>query len=328
MHEDFVKRDRTARLLGVAYLLFQHPNGLTAQEIAERIGMNVRTAYRDLRALEEEVGVGVWQDGKRFGAEQTSFLPPLKLTLQEAVTLFLSTRLMARFQDHRDPHVIATISKLASILPAPIAQQVHASIIGLGARPRDDSRARIFDVLATAWADGRKIRIWYVPAREGEHMPTERLVAPYFIEPNPGGHTRYLIGHDSLSDEIRTFTMERIQQAELTSEHFTVPPDFDATARLGHAWGISDEELVHVRLRFHTPLAAQRARASQWHPSQREHVNPDGTTDLTFDVNGLLEITPWILSWGASVEVVAPDELRQRIVATALEMSARYGETA
>src|SRR5262245_14483046 len=121
MAEEFVKRDRTARLLGLASLLFQHPRGLTANEIAERIGMNVRTVYRDLRALDEEVGVAVWQDGKRYGAEQTSFLPPLKLTLQEAVTLFLSTRLMARFQDHRDPHVIATFSKLASILPPPIA---------------------------------------------------------------------------------------------------------------------------------------------------------------------------------------------------------------
>jgi predicted DNA-binding transcriptional regulator YafY len=89
--------------------------------VANRIGMTPRTVYRDLRALEEEVGVAVWQDGRRFGAERTSFLPPLKPTLQEAITLFLSTRLMARYQDHRDPHVISTINKLASILPTLIA---------------------------------------------------------------------------------------------------------------------------------------------------------------------------------------------------------------
>lgn len=53
-------------------------------------------------------------------------------------------------------------------------------------------------------------------------------------------------------------------------------------------------------------------------------MNPDSTTDLTFDVNGLVEITPWILSWGGSVEVIEPDELRRRIAAIALEMSARY----
>jgi predicted DNA-binding transcriptional regulator YafY len=324
---DFVKRDRTARLLGVAYLLYRHPNGLTAQQIADRTGMHVRTVYRDLRALEEEVGVAVWQDGKRYGAEQTSFLPPLKLTLQEAVTLFLSVRLMARYQDHRDPHVISAFAKLASILPAPIGQHVQASLVSLSARPPDDQRARIFDLLAVAWAEGRKVRIWYVPAREGDSAPLERTVSPFFIEPNPGGHTRYLIGQNSLSGEVRTFKLERIREAELTREGFTVPPEFDAAERLGTAWGVSDEDSVHVRLRFHDAVAAKRARESQWHPSQHEERNMDGTTDFTFDVNGLLEITPWIPSWGGAVEALEPPDLRQRIVGVARELVGRYGET-
>lgn len=120
-HAVFTKRDRTARLLNVANLLFQHPRGLTAPRIAELIGMNVRTVYRDLRAVESEVGVPVWQDSNRYGADRTSLLPPLKLTLHEAVTLFLSARLMQRFQDHRDPHVISAFNKLATILPPPVA---------------------------------------------------------------------------------------------------------------------------------------------------------------------------------------------------------------
>ena len=33
--------------------------------------------------------------------------------------------------------------------------------------------------------------------------------------------------------------MERVQQAELTNEHFSAPADFGIAARLGHAWGIS-----------------------------------------------------------------------------------------
>src|SRR5207302_4478573 len=179
MPEEFVKRDRTARLLNVAHLLYQHPHGLTAQEIADRIGMTSRTVYRDLRALEEEVGVAVWQDGRRFGAEQTSFLPPLKLTLQEAITLFLSTRLMARYQDHRDPHVISAFNKLASILPTLIAQHVHASVAGLAERPRLDNRVRIFDLLATAWAEGRKVRIWYPSTHGDDQTVIERTVSPY-----------------------------------------------------------------------------------------------------------------------------------------------------
>jgi AcrR family transcriptional regulator len=190
MAGEFFKRDRTARLLGVAHLLFQHPHGLTAQQIAERIGVNVRTVYRDLRALEEEVGVGVWQEGRRYGAETTSFLPPLKLTLQEAVTVFLSARLMDRFKDYRDPWVVSTFNKLASVLPSPVARHVHASLASMADRPRDEHRNRVFDLLATSWADGLKVRIWYQGVHDDLAAPArERLLSPYFLEPNARGHS-------------------------------------------------------------------------------------------------------------------------------------------
>jgi proteasome accessory factor B len=233
---------------------------------------------------------------------------------------------MARYQDHRDPHVISAFNKLASILPTLIAQQVHASVAGLAGRPRQDNRVRIFDLLATAWAEGRKVRIWY-PTRAAEDVLLERVVSPYFIEPNPSGHTRYLIGHDEYSGQVRTFRVERVQQAELTDQQFTIPTDFDAAERLRDAWGISDEDLVQVRLRFHDPAAAARARESHWHSSQREEVNADGTVDLTFEVGGLLEITPWILTWGGTVEVLTPAELRHRIAAAARDLTARYRDS-
>ena len=53
-------------------------------------------------------------------------------------------------------------------------------------------------------------------------------------------------------------------------------------------------------------------------------MHADGTVDLTFEVGGLLEITPWILSWGGTVEVLAPAELRQRIAAAARDQASRY----
>jgi proteasome accessory factor B len=325
MSSEFFKRDRTARLIGVANLLYQRPHGLTARQIADRIGMNVRTVYRDLRALEEEVGIGVWQDGPRFGADRTSFLPPLKLTLQEAVTLFLSARLMDRFRDRRDPHVISTFNKLASILPLPIATHVQAALTGTADLPRDDGRNRVFDVLATAWAESRKVRIWYQSSHPGApSAPRERLLAPYFLEPNAAGHSCYVIGQDSLSGQVRAFKIERIHQLELTDESFTVPAEFDVAERLRHAWGVSDEDVVEVVLRFHDAAAARRARESRWHTSQREVENDDGTVDLTFDVGGLLEITPWVLGWGDSVEVLAPTELRDRVAAIASALTARY----
>ena len=74
--------------------------------------------------------------------------------------------------------------------------------------------------------------------------------------------------------------------------------------------------------------AAARARESHWHSSQREEVNADGTVDLTFEVGGLLEITPWILTWGETIEVLEPLVLRERLATVALGMARRYTEPA
>ena len=123
MPTDHIKRDRTARLLRVEGILSQHPHGLSAKDVADRTGVNVRTAYRDLRALEDELGFPVWEEQGKFGALPGAFLPPLNLTLSEAVTLYLSARLMARFSDRRDDNVIRGFGSLAAVLPNPTSRQ-------------------------------------------------------------------------------------------------------------------------------------------------------------------------------------------------------------
>ena len=66
------------------------------QDLADQVGTSKRTIYRDIRALDEELGVPVFQAGRgRYGIEKKYFLPPLRLTLPEAVVLFLSSRLIA-----------------------------------------------------------------------------------------------------------------------------------------------------------------------------------------------------------------------------------------
>ncbi len=325
----YAKRDRTARLLGVAHLLRQYPHGLSAQEIAERMGTTVRTAYRDVHALEEEVGIPIWEDRARFGVLEGAFLPPLNLTLLQAVALLLSARLMARFEDRRDDNVVRAFGALATVLPSPIAEHVYATLSLLNTRPRDEHFSETLKVLVQGWAEGRKVIICYPHTDPGGNQsPLERTLSPYFVEPHPGGHSLYVLAHDSLSNAERTFKVERIQSARLTEERFTVPEDFDLERRLRDSWIVTDEEPVDVRLLFHDPKAAARVRENRWHTSQQESTRADGKLELRFTVAGLLEIQSWILGWGGSVEVLAPRELREEIAATARGMAARYDSLA
>jgi len=87
------KRDRTARLTRLVAILQAHPEGIRTAEVAERVGMSVRTVYRDLRALERELGLPLWADDGRWGVDQEkAFLPPLKLTQSEAMAVVLAAR--------------------------------------------------------------------------------------------------------------------------------------------------------------------------------------------------------------------------------------------
>ena len=51
------KRDRLARLARLVSILQAHPEGIRTTDIATRVGMSVRTVYRDLTALQGTVNV-------------------------------------------------------------------------------------------------------------------------------------------------------------------------------------------------------------------------------------------------------------------------------
>jgi predicted DNA-binding transcriptional regulator YafY len=325
--EGFQKQNRGARLMRIWRLLYHHrPHGITAQELARRLDIGARTVYRDIKIIREEWKIAVHDDGQgRMWCEQSDFLPPLKLSLHEAVTLFLSARLMARFADKFDPGVKSAFEKLADVLPGPVAAHVNAIAADMASATVDRRYARVFEEVATAWAESRKLRIAYSrPVPGGQPAVTRRVVAPRYLEPNPWGLGCYLIADDDRSHDKRTFKLERITEAQALSERFEPEPDPTAPSQLSRAWTVSDEEPACVRIRFHESSAARRAQENRWHPSQKESTGPDGKLELTFEVAGLLEITPWILTWGDSVEVLAPPALRERIASLATGMARRY----
>jgi predicted DNA-binding transcriptional regulator YafY len=321
------KRDRLARLLSVASILYSRgsgESGVAVGEIAELTGMTTRTVYRDIRALEEELGVPIFQAGRgRYGIEKKYFLPPLPLTVPEAVVLFLAARLIARWSDEYDQAVISAFTKLADLLPQPIARHVAATMLLVGRAGLNEPFTRNFATVAQAWADGRVVELDYEPS-SGE--PRHARVRPYFLEPDAAGRSVYLIGFDEAVDAMRTLKVERIRNASLTADRYEIPDDFDPDRWLAHSWGIWSSDTtapVDVVLRF-DPGVAHRVRESVWHRSQRLVERPDGGIELTVTVAGIVEIRPWILSWGDAVEVLAPDELRRSVADAVRAASARY----
>ncbi len=322
----FEKRDRLARMLRVVTVLRGHPDGIRPSDVARRVGVATRTVYRDLRALEREVGVATWSEGGRWGVVSEAFLPPLKLTLDEAMAVVLSARLMVRYADKYDPDLAAAFEKLEAVLPRPLAEYVERTMDILAQHPRDEAFSDRVHRLTRAWAERRVVTLDYEPARyTADAAARTAIVHPYLIEPSLQTHALYLIGWDETRGGLRTFKIERIRSVALTPRTFQPPEGGVIEEALRGAWDIiADQARTEVVLRF-DPAVATRVAETTWHPDQRTALGADGSLEWRATIAGTIEIRLWILSWGDTVEVLAPAPLRDDVASTHRRALGRYG---
>ncbi|MBA2634997.1 MAG: WYL domain-containing transcriptional regulator [Chloroflexi bacterium] len=323
------KRDRLARLLSVASILYSKGKGeagVPVSEIARLTGMTTRTVYRDIRALEDELAVPVFQAARgHYGIDRKFFLPPLRLSVPEAIVLFLASRLIARWSDQYDAAVVSAFTKLADALPQPIARHVAATMLSVGEHDTNEPFTRSFSAVARGWAEGRVVEITYDP---GTGQEKRTRVHPYALEPDAALRSVYLIGFDEPANAMRTYKVERIRAATLTQDRYEIPDGFDPDRWLANSWGIWSSDSTPpelVRLRFDASVA-HRVREAVWHRSQELTELDGGEVELAVTVAGIIEIRPWILSWGDGVEVIEPPSLREAVAAAVRNAAARYAD--
>ncbi|HEU6440665.1 MAG TPA: WYL domain-containing protein [Terriglobales bacterium] len=322
---DTTKHDRLARFYRVLRFLAAHPEGASVDAVAGFVGMSRRTVYRDLRALEGEIGIPLWNEDGRWGIVEGAFLPPLRLTLDEAVAFFFAARLTAQFADRYDPDMGAAFQKLAEILPPVVARHLERTIDVLASRPPDERLTRHLRLLARAWAERRVVELTYDAATYSPGRPPRRSrIHPYLIEASATTRALYLMGYDESRGAVRTFKLQRVLEVSIAPETFEPPDPAVVQDRLARAWGvIADQEEVEVELRFDAEIAGLVTETT-WHPTELVTRQADGSVLWRARVPGTLEIRRWILGWGAQVEVLAPPELREEVAATYCKAAARY----
>ena len=312
------KRDKTARLLRVVHILEAYgEQGVKPEEIARQTDMAKRTVYRDLRAIEAELGIPVWSEDGRWGVAAGAFLPPLRLTTQEAMAVVLSARLMTRYADKYDPNLASAFQKLEAGLPEALREHVERAVAVLSERGVDPAFNRRLADLTQAWADRRVVEFRYAPATyDGvDREPRHARVRPYLLQPSLTTHALYLMGLDETRGALRTFKIERIVDLRVTNDRFAAPASDELERVLRRAWDIiGDQDEVTVVLRF-APSVAARVQEATWHPTQEVREEPDGSLRWTARVAGTIEVRLWVLSWGDEVEVLEPPELREDVAA-------------
>ncbi len=307
--------------------LLQRSNGLSEREVAQALGFEIRTTHNYLQELAVEGKAD--KEGTLWYALSPRPLVLRKFDLQpeEAMILYLASRLFIKQSDRRNEAAEAVLLKLANILTSDmnLSDDIYRAAKELAQRPRVDGYEDIFRTMMRAYIYRRKVEILYHPYKA---KPFTTTFSPYLLEPSAIGFATYAIGYSSVVDTLRTYKLERIEQAQLLPRsEYVIPDDFGGLELLRSAWSIFyGEETVRVLLRFH-PDVARRVQETRWHPSQE--IQPDhefaGYLRVAFEVADSTDLKPWIRGWGANCEVLAPEILREEMMGEARKLAFLYG---
>jgi predicted DNA-binding transcriptional regulator YafY len=292
-------------------------------DMAERLGVDRSTVYRDRIELEAEYPF-IQDELARWKIDRSQYLSEIKLNLHEALALYLAARRVSRQTRIQQTHTAAALEKLSAALQQPMTEKLVRAAQKVLDQQSQPDRVKVLEVLAQAWVDSLKVRITYRSASSDKARDT--VLAPYLIEPSLWSEGIYVIGYSDYHREVRTFKVERIEAIRLLTESCEVPEDFDEDEVLKHAWGIwgSEGEPVEVTLKFAPGPASRRLRESIWLPGEEVTEAPDGGCIWTAQVAQWREMLSWIRGWGAEVEVLEPEELRQEVAEELRRAAAVY----
>jgi proteasome accessory factor B len=300
----------------------QSGKNCSANELAKLFATSRRTIFRDLKEL-QAVGVPYHYTASTGGyhIDPQFFLPPIDLNLQEALSLLLLVHKAGKqIQLPFKNSALLAALKIENNLPVQIRQYCSTALLNISTRPAAHAPAtqldEIFAELQKAVHHRRKVKIRYHSLFEEKIIDTE--LCPYHLLYNH--RAWYVIGLSSLHKEIRTFKLNRIKDLKITDTCFVGEEKFDVNEYLGKAWSMIPEgRIYNVKLRF-LPKVANNVTEVHWHSTQKVTRNSDSSATIEFRVDGLGEITWWVLGYGDQVQVLAPKTLQNKVVEMAKNM--------
>jgi predicted DNA-binding transcriptional regulator YafY len=322
---------RASRLVSLV-LLLQTRGQMTAGQLAAELEVSERTIHRDLVAL-SAAGVPVYAEPGRHGGCRLVDGYRTRLTglnVDEAEALFLAGAPGPTAELGLGTVLAAAQLKVLAALPPElrsravrVQQRFHLDAPAWFRDP--DDVPFLADVGAALWADRRLDVRYGRPDRV-----VRRALDPLGLVLKAG--VWYLVARNR--GHVRTYRVSRLRSVDARAESFVRPEDFD----LGAYWSASsvqfEEQMLRIEVtarlsptgvamlrRVLEPAAGRAAAAAV----AEGELDGDGWVRVVMPMESFEVAYHELLRLGADVEVLAPVELRRRLVATAHAMSQRYG---
>ena len=312
-----------ARALACLGLVQTRP-GITAQQLAERLGVSARAVRRYVAVLRQaEIPVESTSGphgGYRLGRGVR--MPPLLFSEAEALALTMAA--MVSVSEQHDDVVARALTKLVRTLPGRVGEQAAEmwrravpSPARADARP-DPSTASALVALA---AERRRARLGY---RTAGGALLERTVEPWALVVRR--RSWYLLCLDQDAAAIRTYRVDRVLHVVGLDERFEPPAGLDPAAAVEHHLGAGRRYPALVR--FEVPMDQVRPLVGAV-MGRLEPVDGGaaclltGTTD-----NPAMYAGEWLAAIALPFRVLGGEELRAAVRDVAVRIARAVEDTA
>jgi predicted DNA-binding transcriptional regulator YafY len=313
--------DRTERFYRIDQILNER-RFATFIQLQEALDVSRATLTRDLQYLRERLNAPIIFDrdagGYRFDTPDRYApryeLPGLWFNASEIHALLTMQHLLEEVQPGLlGPHIAPLLARLKSLLgsrddaPEEVADRIR--ILHAAKRRMD---LCYFEVLASALLNRKRLLLRHFNRKSGEE--SEREVSPqrlvYYRD------NWYLDAWCHLRKDIRSFAVDAIRHASIVDKKAKSVPARELDAVLGAGYGIFGGSKVQwATLRF-TPERARWVAAEEWHPQQKTSFEADGSYVMEIPYSADTELLMDILRHIPEVQVLKPEALRQRLMAT------------
>jgi len=292
----------------------RYPN---ARHLADHYEISPRTAQRVIGFMQDRLNAPLEYDKPRNGYFYTREgyeLPNKWISEGDVVALALAVRLASAVPDTGvKSQLCKMFDTIFNRVDSGAAKLCHESIgekISVKNIEYSKVDERFFHEIVNALFLEKPVAISYYSPHSGRK--SERTVLPLHLMHYMGSW--HIIAYCAQKKGLRDFALSRIRSISLSAEKITLPENLPSIKEYTRkSFGIMQGgEAQEICLKF-APSVARWVGEQVWHPEQKASPEKDGSLTLIFPVADFREVKRRILSFGAEVRVVWPEDLARAL---------------
>ena len=210
---------RTERLFQIIQILRAKQEPVTGRELADELGISLRSLYRDMAELIAQRVPVRGEAGTGYVLDDGYDMPPLMLTPDELEAAVLGAAWVAK---RGDPALARGARDLIAKIAQSIPQRLRPVLLDANLKPisMKPIAQETFDVATVRRAvrDRFKIAIMY---KDGDGHTSSRTIWPIFIAYME--EVRIIVAWCELRQDFRHFRTDRIYSVDVTAERIPEP---------------------------------------------------------------------------------------------------------